>query len=151
MHNTVSSETFKFLNFQVMESQTQSNTYVTRIQHSAIFFPQQVRLCGYLNLDWWYSTLGLNLVSPRTFLSLPLLWGEAEVFRSSMVTRTGRESVELKCTPMSLCPPPLTSMPRSQFLFLSFSLSLHALGFCGSLTLGKPPGETGFCVQRSNF
>lgn len=62
--------------------------------------------------------IGSKFSLPKNIPLLALLWGEAEVFRSSTVTRTGCEAVELKCTPMShSASPPLLPMPHSLFLF----------------------------------
>lgn len=97
---------------------TERQAYITWIPHSAIFFPRWVWLHSWLNRDWWYSTSGRNFVSPRTFLFLQLLWGNAEVFQilhGHTQRMRGSRAETLSC--VTLGSPPLLPLPHCVSFF----------------------------------
>lgn len=105
-------------------------------------------LRGYLNRDWWYSTLGLNLVSkniPLLAIAVGRSWGfqilHGHTHRKGGSGAETHSCVTLSCSSILPC-------HALRFFLLFLSLSLHALGFCGSLTLGKSPrGNRVLCSE----
>lgn len=92
--------------------------------------------------------IGSNFSLPKNIPLLAVAVGRSWGFQilHSHMHRMGGSGAEMHSY-VTLYPPPRAT----RFFLLSPPLSLHALGFCGSLTQGKPPEEKEFCIKRFQF
>jgi len=135
-------QTLKSLHFQNMKEQTQTNTNVTWIQHSDIFFPQQcsstvclIRIDG--TAHWVYICLPKNI--PVLAVAVGQNWG-------FQIHQDGRQQSwnALLCHTLLHPPPCFSFFPASLYLAMHWDFVAHLLR-------ENPREETGLCVQRSNF